>query len=47
MADTRSTGSPGRNAPLSGGSVDIRFDAGGSGRPVLVMLHGIGGNAAV
>ena len=47
MADTRSTGSPGRNAPLSGGSVDIRFDAGGSGGPVLVMLHGIGGNAAV
>ncbi len=47
MAGARSTGSPGREKPLSGGGVDIRFDAGGSGGPVLVMLHGIGGNAAV
>ena len=29
------------------GSVDIRFDSGGSGGPVLVMLHGMGANAAV
>ena len=47
MAGTRSTGSSVERAPLSGGGVDIRFDAGGSGEPVLVMLHGIGGNAAV
>ena len=47
MAATHSTGSSGADAPLSGVGVDIRFDAGGSGGPVLVMLHGIGGNAAV
>ncbi len=47
MAGTRSTRSSVERAPLSGGGVDIRFDAGGSGEPVLVMLHGIGGNAAV
>ena len=47
MAETHSTGSSGEDSPLSGGSVDIRFDSGGSGGPVLVMLHGIGGNAAV
>ena len=35
------------DTPLSGRSVDICFDAGGSGGPVLVMLHGIGANAAV
>ena len=47
MAGTHSAGSSGGDAPLSAGSADIRFDAGGSGGPVLVMLHGIGGNAAV
>ena len=47
VAGTHSTGSSGKDAPLSSGSVDIRLDAGGSGGPVLVMLHGIGGNAAV
>jgi len=41
------TGSSVESAPLSRGGVDIRFDAGGSGGRVLVMLHGIGGNAAV
>ena len=29
------------------GSMDIRAEAGGSGGPVLVMLHGIGANASV
>ena len=29
------------------GSIDIRAESGGSGGPVLVLLHGIGGNAAV
>ena len=31
----------------AGGSIGIRAESGGSGGPVLVMLHGIGGNAAV
>ena len=33
--------------PETRSGVDIRFDSGGSGGPLLVMLHGIGGNAAV
>ena len=49
VAGTHSTGSSGGDAPLSTGSGDIRFDAGGSGGGGggCVMLHGIGGNAAV
>ncbi len=47
MAGAHSTGTSGQDTPLSGAGVDIRFDSGGTGEPVLVMLHGIGGNAAV